>query len=350
MKWLSFLICSLITATGSAQLFDTVKCLPPLENDEHLFPRCKEIYGNLEFLYWTVDEGALDYAIKMKNRGWGPDTDSFQFANGKVRRATYDLHPGVRLLLGFYNAPKYWELFSQYTYYQTWGSDKVKKPEEKDLLLVGTFPQPTEFPLAFAKSHVKLNYQIVDVMFSRVFDPNPHLRMRLIAGISGAFIDQDWNTGYFDDNKNSTLIRNEWRYNAGGLKMGITADWWWKWSLYFTGKASIAGFSGRYTNRSTIKTDYQPSGDYDIDARVQDITNKDNRYAQQLQLLLGPAWYCIGKSYHAEIFIGYELNGWLNLQEVYRSSSGLPSSSKLLFQNTSALMLQGLTLRATAGF
>lgn len=353
MKWLYYILPCLMAATASAQLFDSTNCLPPLENDERLFPRCKEIFGNLEFLYWTVEEGALDYAIKRKEQGWAPNTESFHFANGKVKKTTFDFHPGVRALIGFYNAPKFWEIFAQYTYFQDSGRDKARKPQENDLFLVGTFPQASDFFgnfLSMAKSKVDLHYQLVDVMFSRVFDPNPHLRMRMLAGISGAFLNQMHQIDYFDNECVNTHIRNSWNYNAGGLRVGLAADWWWKWGLYFTGKASLAGFSGRYTNRARVDTDFQPSPAFDIEANVQDISYHDSRYAQHLQLLLGPAWHHIGCSYHFEIFIGYEMNGWLNLQEVYRSTSSFPSNSAQLMQTTSALMLQGLTIRATAGF
>jgi Legionella pneumophila major outer membrane protein precursor len=347
MKKYFCLLCLCSTISGA--LFDSGKCLPPPESFENLFPRCKEIFGNVEFLYWNVEESALDYAIKQRSTGWAP-SDQSGYANGKILGTAFDFNPGVRLLLGFYNAPKYWELFAQYTYFQTLGRNREAKPRQNGLYLVGTFPVPSNKPLLFAKSDVKLNYQIVDAMFSRVFDPNPHLRLRLLAGVSGAFLHQKWKVNYRDDDQNLTLFGNNWHYNAGGLRVGLSADWWWKWGLYFTGKATLAGYSGQYTNQSKINTNYQPSPQYDTSAPVQNLCLKDHRFAPHWQLLIGPSWHTIAECYHLELFMGYELNGWLNLQEVYRSTSGIASQSKTLFQNTSALLLQGLTIRATAGF
>lgn len=347
-KFLTLAALSSFTLVNGA-FFDSVKCLPLPESGEKLFPLCKEVYGNVELLYWTVEEGALDYSISMKE----PDFSFLpnHYASGKVNRATFEWNPGVRVLIGFYNAPKYWELFGQYTYFQDYGHDKAHKPDEDDLYLNGTFPQISDqFAGTFltkAKSYIRINYQIADVLFARVFDPNPHLRMRLIAGVTGAFIDQKWQVGYRDNDDSFTAIKNEWRFNSGGLRLGISADWWWKWHLYFSGKASFAGYAGRYTNHSTIKSDFNG---LDPEEDIQNIRYKDFRYVQHMQLLLGPSWHCVGRSYHWEVFLGYELNGWFNLQEVYRSQANTVAGSKTLFQNTGAIALQGVTLRATLGF
>ena len=174
------LLCQFTLVSG--YLFDSENCLPPSESGENLFPRCKEIYGNVEFLYWGVDEGALDYAIKQENPSWVTKPGiSSAYPSGKVQQGSYNFNPGVRVLLGFYNAPKYWELFGQYTFYQTQGRSQVTAPRQNNLYLVATFPIIGQNSLLCAKSDLKFNYQILDVMFSRVFDPNPHLRRQPLA-------------------------------------------------------------------------------------------------------------------------------------------------------------------------
>lgn len=331
-------------------------CLPYPESGEHLFPLCRRIYGNVELLYWSVEEGALDYAVAMKNNSWAPPTDSlFNFASGKTQKANFDFNPGYRVLLGYYNAPKYWELFAEYTRFNTSGHDKVCKPEVADLYLNGTFPQLSDdagFFLEEAKSSINLHYQVFDILFSRVFDPNPHLRMRLIAGLTTAFIDQDWTVTYLDNESNTTKIKNDWSYSAGGLRVGFIGDWWWIWNLYLTGKVSIAGFAGRYSNHAKQSTDYLPTPDFDIQNNVSDLKYKDYRYAQHLQFIFGPSWQIVGNRCcpDFELFIGYELNGWFNLQEVMRSTNGEAHSTKEIKNNTGALALHGLTLRLTIGY
>src|SRR5690554_5324328 len=72
-------------------------CAPPpnCRYDYDLYHKDLEVwFGSAEFLYWTVDEGALDYAERMKQPAWSPTTS---YASGSVQSATYDICPGVRV-------------------------------------------------------------------------------------------------------------------------------------------------------------------------------------------------------------------------------------------------------------
>lgn len=332
-------------------------CLPPLPCDENLFQRCKRIVADVEFLYWSVEEGALDYAIVMENRGWAPAADPLNYANGKMQRASYDWDPGVRVSIGYYNAPKFWELFAEYTYYSGRGSDSASAPSGAGLFLNGTFPQLSDnivdnIPLASAKSSIDLTYQLADIAVARIFDPNPHLRIRMYAGITSSFIDQDWDVTYTDTSNNETKIKNDWCYTAGGFRAGVATDWWWGCNFYISGKASLAGFLGKYENKAEQTTNYIPSSPsgFDINAKVRDLKYEDYRFAQQFQFVFGPSWQQLGKCVDVEVFAGYEFNGWFNLQEVYRSTNGLALAAKETWLNTGALALHGLTVRLSLGF
>ena len=95
--------------------------------DCDLFSKDKKVlFFNLEFLYWTVNEGALDYAIKMKNPAWGTPTD----AVGHYKRAEFNWNPGVRFNFGYFNAPHYWDAQAQYTYFYSAGKETAKAPHE----------------------------------------------------------------------------------------------------------------------------------------------------------------------------------------------------------------------------
>jgi hypothetical protein len=67
-------------------------------------------------------------------------------------------------------------------------------------------------------------------------------------------------------------------------------------------------------------------------------------------LLIGPSWQKNFTCNRIEIFAGYEMNLWFNLQEIYRSTSGVPSAEKQTWQTTNALVLQGLTTRIVYDF
>ena len=124
--------------------------------DCDLFNRHKKVFFmNVEALYWAVNEGSLDYAIKMKKPANNP-TD----AVGHYKVADFGWDPGVRVNFGHFNAPHFWDFYGQYTYFRTSGEDSVHAPHKAGLFLNGTFPHPTTTtpanPLVHAKSEIEL--------------------------------------------------------------------------------------------------------------------------------------------------------------------------------------------------
>ena len=144
--------------------------------DCDLFSKDKKVlFFNLEFLWWTVNEGALDYAIKMKNPAWGTPTD----AVGHYKRAEFNWGPGARFNFGYFNAPHYWDAQVQYTYFFSAGSETAKAPHSSTLFLNGTWPQPDPTgatPLARAKSNVSLMMNLIELIMTRRFPPESSLK------------------------------------------------------------------------------------------------------------------------------------------------------------------------------
>lgn len=324
----------------------TSKEPPPFDAD--LFRRdvqCFALQG--EFLYWRVQEGALDYALKMTKNGWGP---SECFAQGKFENATYNGDPGFRVALKFFRAPKYWEFWTQYTRLTANGTNRAEKPSPDGNFLTGTWPQIFTTPMASAKSFIHLNYNVWDMHITRVFFPNPHLRLRLLAAGVVAWMDQFWKILYADSGSFQTKIANRWSFIGGGLQIGTMFDWYWFTNVYMTGGANFAALLGSYHNSAVQTTNFQPGASFNPSLPVRDAHLHDVRPAFQGQFYLGPSYQKNFPNQRLEIFVGYELVAWLNLQEIYHSTSGAPSDPKETWFNTSALALQGLTARAILDF
>lgn len=342
-----FLPLFLATSALYAQGCDSDRCLPPESEEDHLFPRCKSFFGTVDFLYWTVKEGALSYAIKDCPSSNFYSTIKGQFPHGDVQNGSFNARPGVRFEVGYYNAPNHWEIAGGYTYFKTHGSECVRGGENPNHPLISTFPlnlppEPTKFSgVSLASCCTELKYQIGDLGISRVFIPNPHLKMRFLGGITGAFLTHELDARYKVE-KFDRFVSVDWNYRAGGLRVGLTGDWWLHWqNLYLSGKATLAGFMGRYRNTFCENSERHNLGL---------ICYEDTRFAEQIQLLLGPSWQCVTKSYYYSILVGYELNGWFNLQETPITHYTVTPYYKPLVWNTSAIALHGLTVRFTGGF
>jgi len=316
--------------------------------DLDLFKRDVPVYStHTEFLYWSVAEGALDYALKMEHDAWGP---SPSFAQGKFENGSFGLDPGFRIALQYFRAPHYWEIKWQYTRMTNRGHNHASSPNAGQQFLTGTWPQITTQPLAGATSRLHLNYNVFDWIIARVFFPNPHLRLRILGGGLAAWMDQDWKIRYVDSTPNSTTIRNRWHFVGAGLKTGTMADWYWTGQLYLTGLGSFGLLMGSYSNHAKQTTTVQTTPSDNPAVPLRDTSYQDVRAVATAQMVLGPSWQKNFPCTRVEVFAGLEMNLWFNLQEMYHSTSSSPTAAKETWINNSLLALYGLTTRLTVDF
>lgn len=304
-----------------------------------------------EYLCWKVNEGALDYAVKMNHPAWS-ETISTN-AVGHYQNAEFDWASGLRIAFGYFRAPHFWDMFLQYTYVPTFGSNKTHAPHDANEYLNGTFPQPAVSgavpPLEHASSRISLKYHVLDWLASRRFFPNEHLRLNLFGGVTSAYIYQKWNVYYEDTSDQHAKIRNRWQFEGLGLKLGTKLDWYLGWDLYLSGLASSGILSGWYNNAAYEKTQAVTQG-ANTSTPFHNTHFHDKRLAYTAQIMGGLSWQKAYESVRAEIGVGYEFNIWANLHQIYRSSASLSTNFKQTFINDSLLSLQGFTVRANLDF
>ncbi len=327
---------------------EVVKKKEPPPFDADLFRRDVQVYTiDVEALYWMIAEGDLDYSLVMRNPAWGPTPS---YAQGDYHSARFNWEPGFRIGLSYFRAPRYWEMKVFYTRLAATGNNSSGKPEGDSVFLTGTWPQITSNPLTGAKSYIHMNYNVFDLLIDRYFNPNPHLRLRLIGGMSVAWMNQNWQVSYFDASRDGTTLRNKWRYLGAGLKTGTMIDWYWGNNIYVTGTGVIGAFMGAYWNKSTQTANFQPSPLDNPKTPIRNFHFFDPRPALTMQVSFGPSWQKNFDCNRMEIFAGYELNIWANLQEIYHSTAGAPMATKETWVNSSLIALQGLTARLTFDF
>ena len=164
------------------------------------------------------------------------------------------------------------------------------------------------------------------------------------------WMDQFWKVIYKDSGSFNTKITNNWSFVGGGLTIGTTFDWYWFTDVYMTGGSTFSCFLGSYHNSSRQTTNYQPDGSYDTSLPVRNAHFDDVRPAFQGIFYLGPSYQKNLTHNRIEIFAGYELTAWMNLQEIFRSTNGTPQEAKETWINTGMLALQGLTTRVSVDF
>lgn len=317
--------------------------------DSDLFKSDTSVFFvNGEFLYWLVNEGDVSYAIKMDDEAWSETVPTY--AIGDYHNAKYDWAPGFRLSFGHFNAPHYWDVYAQYAYVHASGSNEVHAPKESNEYLNGIWASPDmASALESAKSHIDLQYNVLDFLFTRRFHPNEHLRINVFGGLTSALIFQKWKIQYEDVFEEHSKIENRWRFEGLGLRLGLGIDWFMGYDLYLTGVASSGIVSGWYKNSAFQKTGADVAGT-NHHRPILDTHFHDNRLSFTSQFAVGPSWQKGYENYRVGVFAGYEFTIWTNIQEIYISDRQLAKNSKQLFINNSNLSLQGLTVRVNVDF
>lgn len=322
--------------------------------DPDLFLKNKKtIFSNVEFLLWKVNESILDYAIKMNQPAWSSTVPTF--AMGKIKNATFDWDPGVRIAVGYFNALDYWDAFVQYTFLHNDGSNTVDAPGSSDRFLTGTWihpdfsEAPNAIPLKKAESAIDFYYNTLDGIFSRRFHPNAHFRLNLFGGITSAFIHQSWHVGYTDLLGQHSKIKNSWSFSGVGGRVGIKLDWFMRSNFYLTGQVSNGILSGNYKSSSFQNTDaLVPGANNEIP--FLNAHYRDFRLTYTAQFYVGPSWQRVFRRMRTEFFAGYEFTIWDNLHELFRFNRASAPAGKNTYINTSLLSLQGLTVRWTLDY
>ena len=336
-------ILSLMVFSLNAFAYECAKKeLDPCAYDADLFKKCEEAYFvNGEFLYWSADATNLEYAVQ--NNSTPPAGTTYAIGNYEV--ANYDWDPGFRISAGWFNAPKYWQAFAQFTWIKVKGSDKVTTPTDVSLNLNSIWPQPATITsrLNEANSRLELKHELGDLMTTRVFMPNPHLRMRMIGGFTGGRLRQEWLVNYIFASDTNTIF-NKWKFLAGGLRLGLDFDWFWGNDFYITAKATTAALIGKYKNY--WKMDASTSG-----ASEADVKFEDYRIAYNTQFLFGFSYQKSFTSNRLEIFAGYELNSFYNLHEIIKTTGDTTvTNPRVTSHDNGTLSMHGLTTRFTLDF
>ncbi|MBS0619974.1 MAG: hypothetical protein JSS61_00750 [Verrucomicrobia bacterium] len=328
----------------------------PEDNDENLDLFCKNrkvYFIDAEFLYWGVNEGATDFALKMNHPAWSSTTSTY--AVGKYHSANFSWEPGFRVSFGYFNAPHYWDVYGQYTYLRARGTDEVHAPSDTGKYLLGTWIEPdfgttgATTPLKKAHSSIEFDYNVIDLLFTRRFHTNPHLRLNVFGGGTAAIFDQDWDVHYTDLNNYKSKIENDWNFGGAGIRLGMRVDWFMGWDIYLTGTGSGAVLAGVYENKAKQTTNAPVAG-ADNEIPFRNTHFRDTRLTYTAQLLAGPSWQKAFKSVRAEITCAYEFTVWTNLHNIYRSSLAGPQAGKDTYINSSNVSLQGLTVRFNLDF
>lgn len=331
---------------------DTSSQEPPKPYDADLFSKDREaLFINAELLVWTVLESGLEYGTKMKT----PVSSAFEEVGplGKREEVKFDWRPGFRISFGYFNAPKYWDVLAQYTWFSSHGNKHTSKPDNslEYLQPADGLPVTNYNYVSKMSGHVEFTQNIFDGLVTRNFFPNNHLRLKLSGGLTAGWMNQDFKVNSTVVTTDSEIVnatnKYEWGYWGIGFRIGGQVDWFWGKDFYFTGKTTGAVLIGRYRN-GTKEDLFNTTTE--VASTVAHSNFADYRGVYNFQFMLGPSWQKSFSKTRYELFLGYEMNSWFNLAEVDRFTPEMATSLTPIRKSYSPITLSGVTLRLNAEF
>lgn len=305
-----------------------------------------ELFGDL--LFWhAVEKVEWSYTKVF------PDENSL-IDDFKTISFGWDL--GFKVGVGYHLEHDQWEMQFYYTRFNTSTNGKCEVPNTNSRNgLFATSQPPAPAVIAdYRQGSVNWNiaYNMFDWELRRDFWVSRALLLRPILGLKGGWIDQNFQTQYFQPNFFDIEIegREQFENNFWGVgsKFGMNG----KWSLGNVGRHSfslVSDFSGaflwghwsfedKFTNLLQIEESLFLREDEEIDLHIGDR----NFGALVLQGLLGIAYDAqLNHRAHLAIQVGYEFQDWFNQYQIIDNISG---------PQNRALTLQGLTANVLLNF
>lgn len=347
-----FALMAVLSAQAMAAQAET-KAPEPRPYDYDLFSKDREtVYADLEAVVWKL---LNNQAIGLKfNQPINAPLTGEPGTPSQVINMNWKWRPGFRVTVGYFNAPKYWEVMGQYTWFQDSASKSVISPgtSSQHYLKVGGYtPAALSSPYQLLQNPVEcihakgdLYYNDFSTLVARNFYPNPHLRLRVLGGLTSLWAHQDTHVSNEFFNVPASLDYDyHSKYWGVGFKMGTGADWYWGKDFYLTGKVFWAIVTGRWNTQTKVS---QSDG-------LLLTQPHDSSYitTQNFQFLFGPSYQKSFEKFRWELFVGYEFNSWLGALTSYNYiATDMPQdwiNPQPLFQN---LTLTGVNVRLTLDF
>jgi hypothetical protein len=305
---------------------------------------------NLEFLYWTVQQKASTFVLTPDgNHQPYPASPAYvSDALGKYQSAHFDWNPGARAAIIFALPHDSWNLWTQYTFYYTRGTEKHFHPDDLTEYLLPTNREVNASPDGVNEMRSKTNfhYQVGDLLLSRRFLPSSQIQCDLYSGATGAWINEKWIVNGTDapgefPNVN-TITWNNWHFYGGGIRVGVNTGWKLLEGFSFCNNLSFATLAGSYFNsRKTVVTD--SVGDFYLRRNTRE---GEVWIVPTTQMEFGLNWKRQFTSWSFSLKGAFEINTWYDLHQLHQDSMYFTQSNndKLDYRNSSPVNLWGFNV------
>lgn len=286
-----------------------------------------------EFLWWKLYEFDSDFVFSQK-----PSSTLFK---GNVHGMNFHWDPGFRIGLGYVFDYDGWDLFANFTDYET-RADKRKKAHEGGALfpLWGEFITSPPLEEMHAKWHV--HFYELDLLLGRNYFVSKYLSLHPFCGLTFAWIRQNRKARMQSDVA-KYAIHEKNNFRGVGTRIGVDTQFFLgrHFSLYAGASGALLWGNFSVREKETV-TPATTTGFHDNTVHV-------HRMIPNVDVDLGIAYETNFNAHrnHLCIKVGYENQYWWNQNQIVPFITPPNAASHALLQD---LAMHGLTLDVRVDF
>lgn len=299
-----------------------------------------DFFVSFDVLYWQAKLGGTEYCYTNGNSGVTMPE------RGSVHDANPEWDWGFRAGIGYNFEHGQWDVYANYTYFSSnHGTMKTGSPTGSVMPLKGGSAVHNYTSAAKATSHVKLNFDRIDLELGRDFFVAEYLSFRPHFGLMTAWIDTTQSTRYSGGDNlgyNYVYVRDTNDFWGIGPRAGVNSKWHLANGFSIFGNAATALTYGNF--------DVHHKENYSVTSSTNSINLNGgfHRFVPTTQLQLGFAYdqYVADDKQHISLSLGWDIQYWWSVnQSLNTVHTGLSAEHGPTYDRASEdLSLQGITL------
>lgn len=269
---------------------------------------------SFDVLRWHAYELGTEYAYTNTNLAVATQLP----VKGHEKSMSFDWDYGIKIGLGYRLPHDNWDLFFQYTWFDTSGSDTSSGGLNSHLAPLNSWqdiipPTQNALPSGFnsamsAKLQFDLTYKTLQVELGRNYYVSSKVSFRPHYGLITAWIDQSQITrftGGDDLDANTVHIKDNSDFWGLGPRTGFESKWYFGYDFSFFGNIAAALAFGHFD------VDHREKSTDDADHRIK-VKSNQHAFSPTVEFALGLAFdrYIHDKRQHLSFTLGYESHYW----------------------------------------
>ena len=198
-----------------------------------------DLFITADWLIWQAKENGLGYVIKNDS------TSTTNLADADIKNPAFDWDFGFRVGLGWNTPHDGWDLYANWTWFDTHASDHTHAGSSKHLFPVYAHPFEVDNGVAQnSEAHWRLHLNMIDLELGREFFVSKWVTLRPFVGLRNAWVRQKFDCEYEQISHSGSLqeaevemVNNYWGL---GLRTGLNTQWGLGAGFSIYGNAAIS--------------------------------------------------------------------------------------------------------------